>query len=58
MAKGMVDAAKEQIAGLQLKKEFRDQPIEVQQRIINSILQGAVGQGGQQRPRITDVPGQ
>jgi hypothetical protein len=54
----MVDAAKEQIAGLQLKKEFRDQPIEVQQRIINSILQGAVGQGGQQRPRITDVPGQ
>jgi len=58
VAKGMVDAARDQIGALQLNPEFRKQPIEVQQRMINSILQGAVGQGGQQRPRIIDVPGQ
>lgn len=58
VAKGMVDAARDQINMLQLNPEFRKQPIEVQQRMIQSILSNAVGQGGQQRPKIVDVPGQ
>lgn len=58
IAKGMVDAAKEQVSMLQMNPEFRKQPIEVQQRMIQSILSNAAGQGGQQRPKIVDVPGQ
>lgn len=58
VAKGMVDAARDQISALQLNPEFRKQPIDVQQRMIQSILSNAVGQGGQQRPKIVDVPGQ
>ena len=58
VAKGMIDAATERIKGLQLDPEFRKLDPQAQQRIINSILQGAVGQGGSQRPKIVDVPGQ
>ena len=58
VAKGMVDAARDQINMLQLNSEFRKQPIDVQQRMIQSILSNAAGQGGQQRPKIVDVPGQ
>ena len=58
IAKGMVNAARDQIGALQLNPEFRKQPIDVQQRMIQSILSNAAGQGGQQRPKIVDVPGQ
>jgi len=58
VAKGLVDAASERVKALQNNTEFRKLPIPEQQRIINSILQGAVGQGGSQRPKIVDVPGQ
>jgi len=58
VAKGMVDAATERVKGLQNNLEFRKLPIPDQQRIINSILQGAINQEGFQKPKILDVPGQ
>lgn len=57
LAKGLVDAATERVKGLQLNPEFRKLPPETQQRMIESILRGAVNQGGSQRPQILDVPG-
>jgi len=57
VAKGLVDAATERVKGLQLDPEFRKLDPQAQQRMIDSILQGAVGQGGSQRPKIIDVPG-
>jgi hypothetical protein len=58
LAKGLVDAATERVKGLQLNPDFRKLPPETQQRMIESILRGAVNQGGSQRPQIIDVPGQ
>jgi len=58
VAKGLVDAATERVKGLQLNPDFRKLPPETQQRMIDSILRGAIGQGGAQRPQIIDVPGQ
>jgi hypothetical protein len=58
LAKGLVDAATKRVEGLQLNPEFRKLPPETQQRMIESILRGAVSQGGSQRPKIIDVPGQ
>ena len=57
VAKGLVDAATERVKGLQLNPDFRNLPPETQQRMIDSILRGAIGQGGAQRPRIIDTPG-
>jgi hypothetical protein len=60
VAKGLVDAATERIKALQLNTEFRNLPMQDQQRIVNSILQQAVpGIGGIQtnRPPIQNVPG-
>jgi len=60
VAKGMIDAATERVKALQLNTEFRNLPMQDQQRIINSILQQAVpGIGGLQtnRPPIQNVPG-
>jgi hypothetical protein len=59
VAKGMIDAATERIKALQLNTEFRNLPMQDQQRIVNSILQQAVpGIGGIQanRPPIQNVP--
>ena len=59
VAKGMIDAATERIKSLQLNTEFRNLPMQDQQRIINSILQQSVpGIGGIQanRPPIQNVP--
>ena len=59
VAKGMVDAATERVKALQLNTEFRNLPMQDQQRIVNSILQQAVpGIGGLQtnRPPIQNVP--
>jgi hypothetical protein len=58
LAKGLVDAAAKRVEGLELNPEFRKLPPETQQRMIESILRGAVSQGGSQRPKIIDVPGQ
>lgn len=58
VAKGLIDAATERVKGLQLNPDFKKLPPETQQRMINSILQSAVSQGGSQRPKIVDVPGQ
>lgn len=58
VAKGLIDAAGERVKALQLNPEFRKLDIPSQQRIINSILQGAVSPGGGTRPQIIDVPGQ
>ena len=55
----MIDAATERIKSLQLNTEFRNLPMQDQQRIINSILQQSVpGIGGIQanRPPIQNVP--
>ena len=60
VAKGMIDAATERVKALQLNTEFRNLPMQDQQRIVNSILQQAVpGIGGLQtnRPPIQNVPG-
>lgn len=59
VAKGMIDAATERVKALQLNTEFRNLPMQDQQRIVNSILQQAVpGIGGLQtnRPPIQNVP--
>lgn len=58
VAKGLIDAATERVKGLQLNPDFKKLDPQTQQRMINSILQGAVSQGGSQRPKIVDVPGQ
>lgn len=57
VAKGLIDAAGERVKALQLNPEFRKLDIPTQQRLINSILQGAVNSGGGGRPQIMDVPG-
>jgi hypothetical protein len=57
IAKGLVDAATERVKGLQLNPNFKNLPPETQQRMIDSILRGAVNQGSSQRPQILDVPG-
>jgi len=57
VAKGLIDAAGERVKALQLNPEFRKLDIPTQQRLINSILQGAVNSEGGGRPRIVDVPG-
>ena len=57
-AKGLVDAATEQVKGLQLNPQFRELDPQVQQRMIQSILSNAINQKGSQRPTIIDQPGQ
>lgn len=57
-AKGLIDAAAERIKRLENNPQFKNLPLESQQRLIQSIMSGAINQQGSQRPKILDVPGQ
>jgi hypothetical protein len=57
-AKGLIEAAGERIKRLENNPQFKNLPLESQQRLIQSIMSGAINQGSSQRPKILDVPGQ
>ena len=57
-ANNRIEAAEKLMKQLQLNPDFKKLDPQTQQRMIQSYLNSAANQGGSQRPKILDVPGQ